>query len=241
MKKQIKKIKSLPLTICCFIILSCLGFWAPNSRGSEAEEMGASISSGTLALLPFVKGDYTEQFRTKSLSPLLCPINQVCMDLNEGDETLAFMKDLDSMLYRMVKKKLAARLLPMEETETQYNMIPIDAAKDTPLSTALTLAEKIRADYVLVPILWDYAQRVGNPIAATKPASVSFSLYLVSAEEGEMVWRDSFAETQQALSENILEAKEVFKFGGKWVTAEELSQAGLHEILENFPLGATAQ
>ena len=236
---KIKKCKSFPLKLCYLVALSCLTLFSFTAHGFAKEKPKGNIAPGSLIILPFVKGDYTEQFRTKNRSPLVCPINEVCLDLNEGSEAIFFMKNLDKQLHRMLEKNLGTTILSMEETEAQYHMTPVDITKDTTLSLAITLAEKMKSDYILVPILWNFSPRIGGPLAATEPASVSFSLYLVSAKEEKRVWKDSFFKTQQSLTSNILNAKDLFKMGGKWVTAEELAQAGMDNMLENFPLKNT--
>ena len=138
----------------------------------------------------------------------------------------------------MMKKKVGENLYPREYTKSIYDAIPLDPIKDTTLSRALILAQKMKADYVLVPILWDYSERVGSSLAAEKPASVSLGLYLVSAKMEKRVWKSKFTKTQMALTDNILKVKDMFKFGGKWVTVEELAQVGIEKILEDFPISS---
>jgi hypothetical protein len=227
--------------VCSFIILSCLMLSPKASYAAEDDSRMENISAGAVAVLPFVKGDITEQFRSKNASPLVCPINQICIDLSEGDETLLFMERLDADLDKVLRKRLGPSLLSHEATVRKYKQITIDPIKDTPLTRALILARKIQGDYVLVPILWNYSERVGNQYAVTEPASVAFSLYLVSAKLEKKVWEESFDKTQQSLTDNILNVKDMFQFGGKWVTAEELSQVGIHNIIEDFPLGTTGK
>ena len=194
------------------------------------------LPSGSLAIVPFIKGSLAESWRIKSLTPLTCPINQICLDLNEGDETIMFMNKLDKNLYLALKKKIGVNLLPREEVKNSYDSLTIDPAKDTTLSLALDLAAKTKSDYVLVPILWDYSERIGNQVAIEQPASVSFDLFLVSAQQGRRVWKGHFDKTQQSLTDNLLNAPNFFKLGGKWITAEELSQIGIDSLLEEFPL-----
>lgn len=228
--------------ISFFFMIVALSFGTPEqimakTTGDIVTE-GSSIQLpvGRLALLPFVKGDFAEEFRQKNLSPLTCPINQVCIDLNEGDETLLFVESLDKYLYKIIKKRVGEELLPMRETKIQYNDIPFDPYKDTTLSRALLLARNMKSDYVLVPILWEYSERVGSQLSAEKPASVSFGLYLISVKQEKRVWKANFNKTQMALTDDLLKAKDIFKFGGKWVSAEELAQVGMQKIIENFPL-----
>ena len=45
------------------------------------------------------------------------------------------------------------------------------------------------------------------------------------------MWKGKYDETQKSLSENLLDASKFFKGGGKWVTAENLAEMGLTEML----------
>jgi hypothetical protein len=45
------------------------------------------------------------------------------------------------------------------------------------------------------------------------------------------VWQATFDKTQQALSDNILNAKEFFSMGARWLTADELARFGLKQVL----------
>lgn len=207
------------------------GFDKETSSSNQAE-----FPSGKLAVLPFRKGEFNEDFITKNLSPLLCPINQVCVDLSEGDVSTIFMEKLDRHLHRILKKKVGDNLFSMDETAAKYQALPVDGAQDTTLFMALALAMEMKADYILIPLLWEYSERIGNKLAAEKPASVFFGFYLISAKQGKRVWKDNFNKSQQFLTDDLLKMKETIQFGGKWATAEELAQAGMQKVLAKFPL-----
>lgn len=225
-----------------FFLLATHSFFNPLSANAQTRDVVENegeplqLPAGSLAVLPFVKGAFIEKFSAKNLSPLICPINQVCLDLNEGDETPFFMEKLDRNLHRMLQQKLDTSLLPQEDTKINLASLPLNSAIDTYLSISLKLAHKMKADYVLIPILWKFSERVGNEIAAEEAASVSFGLYLVSAKQKKRVWEDYFDKTQHALTDNLFNAKDILTFGGKWITAEELAQTGLEKILKDFPL-----
>jgi|GEM_PF-946740 len=231
--------------VCCvtfFILMVSIALINPclvtagSFKKVSVKKDAQHLPAGPLAVVPFIKGSLAESLTIKNLSPLSCPIDQLCLDLNEGDETLLFMDKLDRNLYQSLKKKIGANLLPREETKMRYNALPLDPAKDTTLSMALNLAQRIKSDYVLVPILWNYSERVGNQVAVEEPASVSFDLYLISAQQGRRVWTAHFDRSQQSLTDNLLNATNFFKLGGKWITAEEFAQVGIYTALEDFPL-----
>jgi hypothetical protein len=94
----------------------------------------------------------------------------------------------------------------------------------------------LKVDYILTGNVWRYRERVGVSFSAEKPASVAFTLYLVHVETGKTIWSETYDKTQQALTENILNAPDFFKQGAKWLTAEELARFGIKKIMKNSPL-----
>ena len=87
----------------------------------------------------------------------------------------------------------------------------------------------------MIGILESYIERVGSASGIERPASVGFRLYLMHAATESVVFEGSFDETQQALSENILDASNFFKRGARWLTAGELSRDGIIGILAEIP------
>ncbi len=90
-------------------------------------------------------------------------------------------------------------------------------------------------DAILVGYVFRYRERMGYPYSVEKPASVAFDLHLVRVKDGVIVWRGAFDRTQTSLMENIFQLSSFFSWGGKWVTAKELSAVGLAAILKTFP------
>jgi hypothetical protein len=90
-------------------------------------------------------------------------------------------------------------------------------------------------DAVLVGHVFRFTERAGNRYSIQSPASVEFDLHLIRISDARIVWMDHFDETQQALSDNILQAGSFFKRGGTWITAQELAFSGLEEMIGSFP------
>ena len=61
------------------------------------------------------------------------------------------------------------------------------------------------------------------------------SLYCLDAGDGKLIWKAQFSETQKSLSENLFQLGAVAKRGLRWMTAEEMSRAGLTQMLKDFP------
>lgn len=184
-----------------------------------------------VAVMPFVKGR-DPQDPGKSLS---CPFGRLCYEQDE------LKGDADRILTEMVRQKLVRRL---EHRVVQAGVVQeayhagrfASAEEKTPLDAALALGKKLDVDYVLAGNVWRFDERVGRSYSVEAPASVAFSLHLVDIENNRTVWRKMFNETQQSLSENLLNARQFFKRGAKWLTAEELAAYGVDNMMKSFPV-----
>ncbi len=90
------------------------------------------------------------------------------------------------------------------------------------------------ADAILYGKLYRFRERVGSAYSVKTPASVAFSLILVRVSDGRVLWRYSFDETQQALTENLFNWRFYKTEGMRWVTAEELAAYGLRQAVEQL-------
>jgi len=50
-----------------------------------------------------------------------------------------------------------------------------------------------------------------------------------------IVWKGSYDRTQSTLMEDLLQIASFYREGGRWVTAEELTEEGVEEIIKSFP------
>ncbi|OLN31086.1 putative lipoprotein [Desulfovibrio sp. DV] len=91
-------------------------------------------------------------------------------------------------------------------------------------------------DFVVVPMVIDWRERVGSEIGSTNPASVDFVLYLIDVRTGGLIKQYHFDETQKSLSANILDARKFVARNGRWLSAMELAQEGLKQGLAELGL-----
>lgn len=77
-----------------------------------------------------------------------------------------------------------------------------------------------------------YEERIGSDWSVNRPASVAFRLLLMETSTGRVVWKGSFDETQQALSENLLTLKTFLRRKARWVTVEDLAQSGFDRLVD---------
>jgi len=79
-----------------------------------------------------------------------------------------------------------------------------------------------------------YRERVGTEFGATEPASVAFTLSLLSVSNGKVLWTRTFDETQQSLSSNLLNWWQFWEGGPRWFTAEQFTHLGVERLLNNL-------
>ncbi|ACS79618.1 hypothetical protein [Maridesulfovibrio salexigens] len=94
------------------------------------------------------------------------------------------------------------------------------------------------ADYILVPqiLFWQDLRGMQKADFNIQPASVIIDLYLIDVNNRRIIRRFHYDETQQPLTENMLEAGTFFKRGGKWVTAMQLADEALETGLMELGL-----
>ena len=97
------------------------------------------------------------------------------------------------------------------------------------------IGKALSADGVLGGHVYRWRERQGTDYAASRPASVAFDLYLMSAGDGMILWKARFDKTQISLSENLLDLQTFLKAKGRWMTADELAEIGLTDFVETLP------
>ena len=89
----------------------------------------------------------------------------------------------------------------------------------------------MKTDYLLVPQILYWRERVGDSYTVEEPASVVVDLYLIQIAEPHGIVRKHYDETQKALSDDLGHAAKFFDRDGKWVTAKYLAVEGLDIML----------
>ena len=102
------------------------------------------------------------------------------------------------------------------------------------LHLAREAGQQLHYDAVLLTSVERYQARDGSEYAVITPASVAFSLKLLAVKSGQIIWSADFDQTQQPLFENILKSRSTGS-GFRWLTAAELTSAGLTKKLNNCP------
>jgi hypothetical protein len=181
-----------------------------------------------LLVMPFVRASAVENLwkcpRCGNIL-LACP-------MDTGAE--AALMDL---LMDRVQSYRGFQLVPQEELNKALQAIPEPDLTQARLDPKFpfTLAERLQADAVLVPTVSCFRERQGNALASGKPAAVGFELDLLAVADRRLVWNGSYAEEQQPLLNNLLQAKTFFRRGAKWVTVDVLARDGMAKAMSTFP------
>lgn len=137
-------------------------------------------------------------------------------------------------LEQALDKALPGKLVPHNERAGADELLAYMKKSATIKSHSLKLGEKVQASHVLAGTVSRYRERKGTAYGADKPAAVAFSVYLLDATTGDVLWSSTFDKMQQSLSENVLDAPAFFKHGAKWLTAQELSCRGAEDMAEKL-------
>lgn len=101
-------------------------------------------------------------------------------------------------------------------------------------SRARALGKAVNADAVLCGTVSRYIERVGTEYGAKQPAAVGITLQLVSAQSGDVLWKNSFDQRQQALSSNLFNWWQFWRGGPRWFSAQEFAHLGVEHLLDDL-------
>lgn len=220
----------LLLVALCFVMDGSMS----SCQGAEAQAKISTVTVHQLALMPFIKGTTDAQKKEKQLEKNLdCQLRGLC-DLE--DEIFSETEDaMTNLVQTELRRKFGDKVVPRARVREYYGALHKEAS-DTPREIAVRLGQSLGVDHVMVGLVWRYQERVGSALAASDPASVAFSLFMVDVASQKLVWQGSFDKTQTSLSENLLDTPMFLKKGMKWLTAEELSSYGIEKILQKLTI-----
>jgi hypothetical protein len=131
---------------------------------------------------------------------------------------------------RLQSRKGVQVLSPGDSTRVSSADDQLTGAK--PEQVASNVAKRLKADAALFGLVSVYQERVGGRMGANPPASVGFEAKVVAAD-GQVLWVGNYYERQRPMTEDLM------GFLGRWVflTAAELAEYGVDEVLKEFPFG----
>jgi len=220
------------IKICILLGLLVSAGCASPSKTILRDDTFKSSMVTSLACMPFVKGRRCTEAPSGEVGLLDCRLSAINYPIELYSDEAS--QEISYILHEQLKNKYGTAIKDYDAGMYTFRRLMRDNPHSTLRSLALTFARERGVDYVVIGILNSYRERKGAARGIEKPASVSFSLYLLQAATGSVVFEGSFDETQQALSENILKAPSFFKRGARWLTAGELSREGIIKILKEI-------
>jgi len=211
-------IRVMSLAALLVILFSCPG---TALEGSEPKKKPKK----SIAVVPFLRGKFPDGIT----EPLKCSFSQLCFEdenFQVGVETT-----MTGLLQDELWKKFDDQLLPLDTVTERYEMIRLSSKTETPRELALELGTQLKADYLVIGNVWRFQEKKDE----SKGASVAFTLYLFDVRNGSRIWRMTYDKTQNALTDNLLNASDFFRQGVRWLTARELARLGIKEVLKKMP------
>ena len=114
--------------------------------------------------------------------------------------------------------------------------VTLDQLASLDTEKALALAQEHRvADGIVTGGIERFSERRGSDLGVERPASVSFKIELWRANDTAPLWKAAFDETQEPVSENLLNLGRYPGHGTRWLTAEELLRWGADDAASRIP------
>jgi len=186
----------------------------------------------SLACMPFVKGRRCTETPSGEIALLDCRLSAINYPIKLYSDGAS--QEISYILHEELQKKYGAAVKDYNAGIFNFKRLARDNPHSTLRSLTSAFALERGVEYVMIGILENYIEREGSAGGIERPASVNFRLYLMHAATSTVVFEGSFEETQQAFTEDPLNALVFFKRGARWLTAGELSREGIIDILEDL-------
>jgi hypothetical protein len=226
--KREDKMKDDPLQIkavirdliaLCFVVGV---LFLPTGNESRGDEMPG------LSILPV--------FAQRGTDPAKGAICPVCKRVQRAGEVAgSFTGILTQKLYERMEALGTFNVMPLEKVEEVFSKSDRRDFGLNPVSVSVQMGRELGADFVMVGLVFRCDERVGSSWGVEKPASVAFHLHVIRIRDGAAVWDGRFDETQKALFDNLLQTGSFLRRKAHWLTAAELAEVGMDELLKKLP------
>jgi hypothetical protein len=187
------------------------------------------LSLNRIAIVPFQRVISEDPSVTFVQCPICNTILRTCEFAGNPE------KHIEEIFTNKVRSRGRYIIVPSERAKGVYKRVSSSSFKASPRKILQEVGKELGVDGIIIGYVFCYRERKGYTYSVEKPASVTFSAHLLRVEDGALLWRGIFDKTQSSLMENLLDIAFFVKEGGKWVTAEKLSEEGVEGILQTFP------
>ena len=219
------------LLTSAFLVLTVLVGSSCQLQQVPKEDMPAVPFMDTIVVIGFRSGlpsGQTPGLVRSSISGAVFSAEPVSEDLADG---------LSQSLFERLTRKNSQKWVSPREAASAFSSLASSNPTLTDREIYIRIGKALSAEGVLGGHVYRWREREGADYAASRPASVAFDLYLMSVGDGAILWKARFDKTQVSLSENLLDIQTFLKAKGRWMTAGELANLGLTEIVETVPRG----
>ncbi len=207
----------IPLFLICFLVMPAL-----IGCQSKSEVVKLPRPVGTIAIAGFTNPVFNWELLAGYLPQEGKPIDKKVLEKLDAKMVEILGKhDITGYARPAITRQC-------QEIEVFENM---GSRREAAFSYWVKVGECMTSDYILVPqiLFWQDLRGMKQADLNIQPASVVIDLFLIDVNNKRIVRRFHYDETQEPLSENLLNAGKFFERGGKWVTGLELAD----EALEN--------
>ena len=184
----------------------------------------------TVLVLPFkMATQYYEAGTT--VRCLECDVTVQTGAVQSGADVL-----MNSKLVAVLKEKTPYTAIPLWTVEGISSKNLSQDLRGSDRRLLVQMGRSLHADAVMSGTIYRFQERSGTGLSVSTPASVAFAMELIRVADGRIIWSRAFDETQRSLDQDLFKIGTFLKRGGRWLTAEELATAGLHETMASFPL-----
>jgi hypothetical protein len=143
---------------------------------------------------------------------------------------------ITQLFWTRLRAREGVSVLPPSES-AKASSGSAELVKATSETVGAVIATRLKADAALVGQVLVFQERVGSRLGADPPAAVGFEVKVVASDET-VLWIGNYYERQRPMTEDMMGFLQRW---GAFVTAEELAQYGVDELLKEFPFGSPSK
>ena len=191
-----------------------------------AENATSPMRIAVISFQPLIPGE-------KQGNTVICPICGI--GYSSGKILKGSEKVVEEVFVDKLHELKEVELIPSDKVQSVYKRIASESLKGPLLNIFKKVGRELGADVLAVGYVYRYTEREGYNYSAEHPASVFFEIHLIKTIDGSIIWRGFFDKTQKSLMEDVFQMSSFFKGGAKWVTARQLTELGMDDVLKTFP------
>ncbi len=212
---------SIPVLLAVFLCIGCAG------SSASVSISGKSGPYGRIAVLPFQKANPED-----TIGRLIPRDIMGSRDLSaESAESV-----VEAVFLAKLAENKKVEIVPVDQADPIYRRIAADAISGRESDLIGRLGRQLNADAIVVGYVYRYQDRIGTAYAVEKPASVAFELHLLDSRDETRTWKATYDKTQRSLMENLLNLRFFVREKGRWVTAKDLVEEGMEQVMMSFPM-----